>query len=118
MQPLLEITVKMVPQNKTIYIKYHLTADERRDLVNTIGDAGVLLMEYLYRLGSVGNLQISDEHIAEYFGWNIHKAKRVRLALIKHGWFAQSKYRINHKKKGITYYIGREAVAKHNIHSD
>ena len=105
-----EVSFRSLKQNKPFYTKHYLTGAERRDLGRQAGDPGVLLYEYLLRMTSIGTENITDAGIAEYFGWDPTKAKRVRLKLTRLGWFASESYRYTGGRKGITYYVGKDAV--------
>ena len=106
----LQINVKIDRKPAIQYTRNYLEEEERRELIATIGDAALLLLEYYIRLAAVGDREISDEAAAQYFGWSIQKAKRNRLALQKAGWFKKDHYSIRPGLKGVTYYIGKESV--------
>lgn len=107
-----ELNFHCEKHSKAIYTRYYLSAKERRDLGRQAGDPGVLLYEYLLRMVSLGTQEINDETISDYFGWDIRKAKRHRLKLTKIGWYATRRYNISGNRRGISYYVGPEAVAK------
>lgn len=111
----LEINVKLPPKKTSIYLKYYLSESERKELIDSIGDSAVLLFEYYVRLASVGDQTITDKKTSEYFGWTTYKAKRIRLALIKNGWFKESSYTLDKHRKGVSYYLGKEAVAQTRV---
>lgn len=105
-----EVNVKCSRKTAAIYLKYYLTASERKELIHDHGDAACLLFEYYLRMASIGDEQITDTTAADYFGWSIQKVQRNRLALMKSGWYSQARYNMPNKRKGITYYIGKDAV--------
>ena len=118
--------LKMIPKKevqfraeaKTVaHRKFFASSNERRRLIKEVNDAGFLLYEYYLSLAGVGSKdEISDEQTAKYFGWEVSKVKRLRTNLTKAGWFSQESYSYTKGRKGITYYIGKEEVAR--LHSD
>lgn len=97
-----------------IYLNCYLTDTERKSLIAACGEAAYLLFEYYIRMSSLNVPEtIDDNKIANYFGWTVPKAQRVRLRLIKKGWLDQAKYTLSNGNKGITYYIGLDAVKAH-----
>lgn len=107
-----EVNVHCDRKDKALYIKYYLSAVERRELIKTLGDPACMLFEYYLRMASIPNQIITDNLAAEYFGWNSRKVRRYRQALQQAGWYAHSKYSISKHRRGVSYYIGREAVAR------
>lgn len=107
-----EINVHCDKKDKAMYLKYYLSADERRELIKEIGDPACMLYEYYLRMASIPNQVITDDLAADYFGWNTRKVKRYRQALTKAGWFDAAKYTIAKTRKGISYYIGKDAVSR------
>ena len=73
-------------------------------------DAACMLFEYYLRMASMGDIELNDEGAADYFGWSTQKAKRNRLALKRAGWFRSARNTFNDGRKGVSYYIGTEAV--------
>lgn len=106
--PTLEVNIHM-ENRKVLYTKYYITATERKRIISDCGDAAALLLEYIVRLAAVGDREIQDQNAADYFGWSLDKVRRVRRSLIKHGWFAQKRYRIDSNTRGVSYYIGQNA---------
>lgn len=107
-----EINVHCDKKDKAMYLKYYLSAEERRSLIQEVGDAACMLYEYYLRMASIPNQVITDDMAAEYFGWNTRKVRRYRQALTNAGWYDSARYTIAKVRKGISYYIGKEAVAK------
>jgi len=91
-------------------LKYSLSQAERKSLVRDAGVHALVLFEYYLRLASTENAPINDEDAAEYFDWSIHTAKRWRLALVKKGWMAIEKARLNNGRKIQVVYLGQEEV--------
>jgi hypothetical protein len=87
-----------------------MTSAERLDVGRQAGDPGVLLYEYILRMASIRDADITDESIADYFGWNIHKAKRIRLNLQRIGYLHTEVYKLNKHYNGKTHYVGKEIV--------
>ena len=111
MEKRLEINVKLPHKKAAYYVRHYLNEQERRNLIQEVNDSGVLLYDYYLRLAAVGDVEITDERAAEYFGWPQSKAKRTRLQLVKKGWFKESRYTIEKVRKGVTYYLGKDSVA-------
>ncbi len=99
-------------RRKPYYSNFYLKPDERRELITDVGDSGVLLFEYLLFMANQkdGNEAISDQRIADWFGWTERKAQRYRLALISTGWLGIEKYKGNHNDNYV-YFLGKPAVA-------
>jgi len=93
-------------------MKYALRGQERIDLIQEVGANGLLLFEYYLRMASIENIEITDQDAANYFGWNIHTAKRWRRALTKAGWYASEQARASTGTRIFLYYLGKEEVAK------
>jgi len=107
-----EITMKCRKNAKAIYTKYFISGRERKQLIQELGDAACMLYEYYLRMASKGDEPLTDEAASDYFGWNIHKAKRNRLALIRAGWFRQVRSTYSDGRRGMTLYIGESAVTE------
>jgi hypothetical protein len=105
-----EIVMRCRKNTKAIYSKYFISDRERREIISTLGDQACMLYEYYLRMVSVGDEELSDTNAAKYFGWNIQKAKRNRLALVRAGWFRMTKGSLSDGRKSIHYYIGEDAV--------
>lgn len=105
-----EVNYKCEKKEKQIHLSYYLSDDERREVIQEIGDAACLTLEYYLRRAGRNKEAITDSIVAWHFGWTEQKAKRQRLALVKHGWFWYVKYTSHDGRKTITYYIGKEAV--------
>jgi hypothetical protein len=95
-----------------MHFKYYLNDDERRELIQAkgIGEAGCLLFEYYLRLAAKGENEVSDDGAAWHFGWKTQKTQRLRLELTKAGWFRHVRSNYTDGRKGITYYVGKQAV--------
>ncbi len=93
-------------------MKYSLKAQERIDLIEDTGVHGLVLFEYYLRMASVENVEITDENAAEYFGWNIHTAKRWRRKLIKAGWVYMDKARAPNGDYVFRYFLGKSEVTR------
>lgn len=101
----------ILPTPRTaVYTKYALTKDERKALIDACGDSGFVYYQYLVRMAQMPKEEITDAHAADYFGWSVHKAKRTRIKLIKAGWFDSATYKIKNNLRGVSYYIGPQAV--------
>lgn len=93
-------------------LKYGLRKEERLQLITEIGLQGLVLFEYYLRLASIEEAKITDEGAAEYFGWNIHTARRYRRELTNHGWVHTEKARLSNGHVIIVYYLGKEEVSR------
>jgi len=109
-KPINEISMKCQKNPKALYSKYFIADKERKELITNLGDAACMLYEYYLRMASIGDVEITDTTTAGYFGWNIHKAKRNRLALVRAGWFRSARSNFSDGRKGMTYYVGKDAV--------
>tara|TARA_R110002167_G_scaffold51505_7_gene149049 strand:- start:127 stop:492 length:366 start_codon:yes stop_codon:yes gene_type:complete len=107
-----EVNIRCFKQEKALYMKYYLTSEERRNLISKTSDQACMLFEYYLRMASVQDCEITDGTAAHYFGWTTQKVKRNRLALSKEGWYKTTRYTLTDGRKGISYYIGKEAVIK------
>jgi hypothetical protein len=113
-------TLKTTPNKELVYIceddkavlhiKYYVSPQERRNLIQQVKEAGLALFEYYLSLSSKGKQLISDDVTAEHFGWDVAKAKRLRQNLTKAGWFRSESFTYSGGRKGITYYLGKAAV--------
>jgi len=110
LKPADEITIRCRKNTKEIYSKYFLSDRERKELIGSLGDAACMLFEYYLRMAAKGDVELCDQHSAEYFGWNLYKVKRNRLALSRAGWFRQVRSTFTDGRRGLTYYIGEDAV--------
>lgn len=108
-----EVNIHCQKQDTVLHIKYHLSSKERRELIQKTSDQASMLFEYYLLMASMNNGEITDEAAAFYFGWSSQKARRNRLLLTKAGWFKSTRYTLTDNRKGISYYIGKEAVEKH-----
>lgn len=95
-----------------VKMKYFLTHNERRALVEEVGVSCLVLFEYYLRLASTENAPITDVEAADYFGWNERAAMRHRLKLVKHGWVDIQQATLNNGRKVYFYYLGKEEVAQ------
>lgn len=111
-KPADEISIRCRKNPKEIYSKYFISDIERKHLIKDLGDAACMLYEYYLRMAAVGNRELCDILAADYFGWNTYKVKRNRLALARAGWFRQVRSSFSDGRKGLTYYIGEEAVTE------
>ena len=93
-------------------VKYAVTRQERIALIETCGVNGLVCFEYYLRMCAIESKIVTDEMIAEYFGWTIHTAKRTRLKLISEGWIYLEKITFRNKIS-FWYYLGREIVDAH-----
>lgn len=102
-------------------LKYALRQDERKALIKETGLHGLVLFEYYLRMASVDDIELTDEGAAEYFGWNIHTARRYRRALVNTGWFHTERATTADGKSIFLYYLGKEYVTqaktKENTHA-
>lgn len=97
-----------------IWVTKYLTAEERRDMIKTCGEPAVLLFDYYIKLASLNEPEeITDEKAGHFFGWSWQKAQRYRIKLTKAGWVDQTRYTLRNGNRGITYYLGQEAVKAH-----
>lgn len=101
------------PKKHRFYVTTYLSEEERRELIRDCTERGVLLYDYLLRLSAVGDKRITDEDIAEYFGWSVLKATRVRRDLLRTGWLYELRYRMDKNLVGVTYILGKEQVKAH-----
>jgi hypothetical protein len=105
-----EVNYHCKKKSSKLHIKYYPSDPEVREIIKSIGDAACLLFQYYCRMAAIGESCITDATIAQQFGWKEQKAKRNRLALTKAGWFRMANSRLSDGRKGISYYIGKEAV--------
>jgi hypothetical protein len=110
-RPTNEINIQCRKQDKSLYVKYYLSDWERKELTQ-ISDAAVLLFEYYLRMASIDNQPITDSGAANYYGWSTSKVKRTRLKLEPRGWYRTSTYKLSDGRKGMSFYIGKDAVSK------
>jgi hypothetical protein len=112
----------MKPVNKYKYVreknreafamKYSLRRDERIALIEDAGLHGLVLFEFYLRLASIEDIEISDQAAADYFGWNLHTARRYRRLLVKKDWIHTEKAKLSNGHKIVLYYLGKEEVNK------
>jgi len=110
-----EIQVQCKKQDKAMYIKYYLSNRERKELIAACGDSACLLYEFYLRMASKTGPEpddFADSNAAKYFGWDIQKAKRNRLKLVKAKWFETANFKYFDKRKGISFYVGKDSVPK------
>lgn len=106
-----EIIIKCLKQTKTLYLKYYLTHDERRQLISETSDSACLLFEYYLRVASYTKpVPLDDVTSAEYFGWLPTKVRRIRTQLVHNNWFRHTKGRLNNGQRVDMYYLGKDAV--------
>ena len=96
-------------KDKALYIKYYLSSEERKEILK-LGEAACLLYEFYLRMASIPQQSMEDDVAIKYFGWNIHKVRRYRQVLHKNGWFNSVRFTYTNSNKGITYYVGKNAV--------
>ena len=111
-KPIDEINIHCRKNAKAIYSKYLISDRERREVITKIGDSACMLFEYYLRMASIGGLPLTDFDAAAYFGWNVHKVKRNRLALGRAGWYRSTKGSFTDGRKIMSYYIGEDAVTE------
>ena len=110
-RPLPEIRYSCMKKEKAMYVKYYPTDVERKEIIKTEGDGAFLLFEYYLRMASFKDaIEPTDQHAAEYFSWDQQKVKRNRLKLTKSGWLRASRYQYTDNRKGINFYVGKDAV--------
>ena len=98
-------------KRQKVWVTKYLTAEERRQMIKSCGDAAVLLFDYYLKMASLNEPEeVDDDKASLYFGWTRQKAQRLRIRLTKAGWIDRTRYTLNNGNKGITYYIGKEAV--------
>lgn len=108
-----EVHVVCKKKDKALYIKYYLSDRERRELIEECGDGACMLFEYYLRIASLTKHEpenYSDEAASEYFGWNKQKTQRNRLKLVKAKWFDSAHFKFYNNRKGVSFYVGQEAV--------
>ena len=99
--------------DQSSYRAYYVTGQERKLLINECNESCLLLYEYYLSLVSKTTKdEISDKAAAHYFGWDISKVKRTRLLLVKTKWFRAESFTYSSGRKGTTYYLGKDEVAK------
>jgi hypothetical protein len=109
-RPTTEIRIECMQAKKPFYTKHTMTAKLRREIIKDFGDSACLLYEYYLRMATIGGVELTDQHAADYFGWSIHKTRRNRGLLTHGGHYLSQKYSYNNGRKGISYYIGTEMV--------
>lgn len=107
--PIIAVT-KNRDQAKYIRRKNTLGHTERKQLIKEVGIHCLVLFEYYLRLASTEHAVISDEDAGDYFGWSSGTAKRHRLALVKAGWLAIEKARLNNGCRICVHYLGKDEV--------
>ena len=108
-----EVQVHCKKQDKAMYVKYYLSNIERKALIAECGDAACMLFEFYLRMAAKTTPNpedFADSNAAEYFGWDKQKAKRNRLKLVKARWFDTANFKYFDKRKGISFYVGKESV--------
>ncbi len=105
-----EIYYRCHEDKPVLHVKYYVTPGDRRTLIKDVKEAGLVLYEYYLSLVSKGEQLITDSDTARHFGWDVPKAKRLRQNLTKAGWFRSESFTYSGGRKGITYYLGKEAV--------
>jgi hypothetical protein len=104
---------------KPFYTKFFVSSEERVDLIKDCTAAGLVLYEYYLRLASVGDVEITDEAAAIFFGWTERTTRRNRMNLINANWLYVQKLSNRSGAKSDIYYLGKEVVelykTSHNI---
>jgi hypothetical protein len=103
-------------QSKAFYSKFYVGRQERLDLVKETGSNGLLGFEYYLKMASIDNIEVCDQDLADYYGWNVHTAKRTRLALMKFDYYHKEVFKHPQFGKSTTYYLGKEAVGLRKAH--
>ena len=106
-----ETTFNSKSMQKKVSMRY-LSAEEQRELYDDCGDAGIVLAIFLLGRSGRKNYVFKDENIAKALGWSKEKAQRIRLALVRAGWFWQRKRTFRDGLMLISYYFGKDIVAK------
>lgn len=93
---------------------YAVNQEERLDLMNEVGVNGLVLFEYYLRMASIGDVDLSDDNSAKYFGWAPTTSRRWRRALINKGFVYISKcVDPNTKQTVVIYYLGKDQVQEY-----
>lgn len=107
-----EIHYSCKKRSSVSHRSFYVTPDERKQLIVDAKEAGLVLFEHLLYLVAIKKQdEISDQDIAEYFGWQKSKASRIRKKLMKAAWFRAESFVYSGGRKGTTYYVGKDAVS-------
>lgn len=88
----------------------YVSAAEKKEIIQTMGDSAYALYEYYVDNSYRENFEFTDEKAAESIGWTKYKAKRIRIKLNKNNWFYQERYKSGSGNKVTIFYIGKEKV--------
>ena len=93
--------------------KVYVSAEERKQLIQALGDAAAILFTYYVEKSGITGYDYADEKAAKALGWHTAKVKRNRLALTKAGWFKQITMKQPTTKQKVTItYLGPEMTSK------
>ena len=98
--------------NDGFRLKFALKNQERKDLIKECGVYGLIIFEYYLRMASIGNVVLTDEGAASYFGLTANAVKKHRINLQKKGWFYRDSATSGDKRRIHIYYLGKEEVAE------
>ena len=99
--------IKKKPNMKRTFT--YVSSKERLQIIKNVGDAGALLFIYYVEKASTPNFTYPDSAAAKALCWKESKVQRVRLALIKEGWFKSIGYVNGTTKEKITvFYLGED----------
>jgi hypothetical protein len=99
-------------KQKTIYIRHYLTTDQKREAIQDLGYAGlVLLDQYLFK-ASMNHSDFSDRVISKELGIPLKTVKYCRLKLIKQGYMYQNTFHSKDKQSIVLLAFGKQDVSQ------
>ena len=108
-----EFTTKADRQSSKKVTNMYLTLKQKKELIKTVGDSGLILMEYYLLKAGIPNFEFTDGKTASALGWKERKVQINRLKLTKAGWYYETSGRYSDGRHLTTYYLGEDEIAKH-----
>ena len=102
-----QYSVRNIKPKKRRMSMYYLTIKEKKDVMVECGDASLIMYEFYISKGGAQDYQFSDNKTANTLGWDISKAKRIRLKLEKADYIFTRTYS-DKKGKFIVTYLGKD----------
>jgi len=118
---MIQYSIRNIKPKKRKQTMHYLTIKEKKEVILECGDAALIMYEFYISKGGAKDYQFIDSKTSAALGWDISKAKRIRLKLEKHKYVKTLTFS-NKKGKYVVTYIGKENTSgtdgKGFIHSE
>ena len=86
----------------------YLSWEEKRYILDCVGEAGLVLFEWMMSKAGIPEYEFTDDKSAAATGWSKRKCQETRLKLEKANLFSKESYVGSNNKKMNIYTIGQK----------